>query len=470
MNCLHPFKRKYKDPLTGEMKEVLVPCGHCLNCLHSYQDMWSIRLSETAKYYKQMIYDTLTVRPEAMLVKIDFTKPTKDGFLYGTTEKFRHWKVDVMTKKFKSFQRYYPHISKESYEILKKNHFKVFHLPKDVAQRWMKRGREYYTRDMGHRPNMSYFLVQEYGPQTSRPHFHILVFGLDYWEYMHYWGNPWREEFGWTKPVYKQYTAQTKKDYNCIVRYVSKYVSKGVFESPLVQDNLQLKPYRLISKGIGEGYLAKDFFAPFRNPELTKWMEYHKPSEETYKLTCERLEKEGKIEKLHKYIEYYNECKDNVSYALTNKNAVENGFEDSTHYIDVSSITPEVLEKIQIYYDENGFPHALPQYYKNKLFRKNNEKNIYQLEIQTLLQQSARLHDNQVIQQEALALGIVIPDEWLDQDSSDWKLSPSQAFMVSYNHLVRQRNKAKIIAERRYTRLTNIYNRGKMNLSNPACQ
>ena len=92
MNCLHPFKRRYKDPLTGEMKEVLCPCGKCINCLHSYQDMWSIRLSETAKYYKQMIYDTLTVRPDAMLVKIDFTKPTKDGFLYGTTEKFRHFK------------------------------------------------------------------------------------------------------------------------------------------------------------------------------------------------------------------------------------------------------------------------------------------------------------------------------------------------------------------------------------------
>lgn len=41
--------------------------------------------------------------------------------------------------------------------------------------------------------------------------------------------------------------------------------------------------------------------------------------------------------------------------------------------------------------------------------------------------------------------------------------------MVNYNHLVKQRAKAQTIAERRYTRLKNIYNRGKMNLANPAC-
>lgn len=82
-----------------------------------------------------MIYDTLTVRPEAMHVRIDFTKPTEDGTLYGTTEKFRHWKVDAMRKKFSSFKRYYPNISYESYKLLRKNDFKVFDLPKEVAQK-----------------------------------------------------------------------------------------------------------------------------------------------------------------------------------------------------------------------------------------------------------------------------------------------------------------------------------------------
>lgn len=470
MKCLHPFTRKYKDALTGEMKECLCPCGHCINCLHAYQDMWSIRLGEAAKYYKSMVYDTYTIRPDKMIVKIDFTKPTKSGTLYGSTETYRQWKVNAFMKSYDSFKRYYPHISFDSWKILKKTGFKVYHYPKEEVQKWFKRGREEYYRAKGYRPDITYFLSQEYGPETSRPHFHILFFGITYADYMTYWGNPWRDNIGWTKPVFKCYGADTVKDFNNMVRYVSKYVSKGVFESPFVLDGLQEKPYKLISKGIGAGYLLKDFFTPFKNPEFIKWMDFHKPSDQQYYKKLGQLEEEGDMEKIKEYKKYFKKCSTNIAYALANKEYLKDtGEVDNNMYIDLSSITPEVLKKIQIYYDSNGYPHALPQYYKNKLFRKNNEKNIYQLEIQNLLEQSARLHDNQVIQREALDLGVVIPDDWLTEDSFSWKLSPSTLFMVQYNHLVKQRSQAQTRAERLYARLKNTYNRGKMNLQNPAC-
>lgn len=249
MNCLHPFTRKYQDAVTGEWKECTCPCGKCINCLHAYQDMWTIRLNEAAKEFKCMIYDTLTVRPTAMSVYRDYTKPDMrlsdrypEGTLYGTTDRYALWKVNAIKKHYKAAQRYYPTMSKESYELLKKNNFKVPIIDKTEVQKWIKRGRQFYKRDKGHDAHMAYFLVQEYGPQTSRQHFHILIFGLNYSDYMHYWGNAWREQFGWTKPVYKEYNASTVKDYNCMVRYVSKYVSKGVFESPWVKDNIAPGP------------------------------------------------------------------------------------------------------------------------------------------------------------------------------------------------------------------------------------
>lgn len=469
MACLHPKTHRYKDALTGEWKTVLIPCGNCINCRHAFQDMWSIRLQESAKFYKQMIYDTLTIRPEAMPVKVDFTVPTKDGFLYGTTEKFRHWKVEAFKKKWSSFHRYFPRYSKDTYYLLKKTDFKVYEFPKSEFQKWMKRGRIAFEREQGYTPDIQYFLCQEYGPQTSRPHYHVLIFGLGYSQYMKYWGNPWKNDYGWTKPTYHFYTPYNQKDFQCIVRYCAKYCSKGIFDSPLVKDGLQSKPYRLISKGIGQGLLAEDYFKIFRDQKFTKWMEIHKPSEETYKLTCEKLEKEGKMEELSKYKQYYTQCCLDVESALASKSAISQGFDsDKDKYIDLSGITEDDVRHLQVYYDKNGYPHALPAYYKNKLFRNGKEKNIYQLEIQTLLEQAALLHDNQVIQREALADGILIPDEWLTQDPHTWKLPACTLFMVLNNHLIEQRREAQTVAEGRYIKMKNLYNRSKMNIDAPA--
>ena len=230
MNCLHPRKKKIVDAMTGEVREIIYPCGHCINCLHAEQDMWSIRLNETAKEYKQMIYDTLTLRPSAVKVKIDFTKPTKNNTLYGSTLKYSSSKVRMIFSSWKNFHRYYPNYSFDTYSMLKKTRGVVYEFPVDEVQKWIKRGREQYKRDTGVRKDIAYFLVQEYGPTTSRPHFHIVMFGINYLDYEKYFGHPWNKDFGFTKPVWKRYTPWEQKDYNNIVRYVAKYITKGDFE------------------------------------------------------------------------------------------------------------------------------------------------------------------------------------------------------------------------------------------------
>lgn len=39
-----------------------------------------------------------------------------------------------MRKHYRSFKRYYPNYSYETYKLLRKNDFKVYDLPKEVAQ------------------------------------------------------------------------------------------------------------------------------------------------------------------------------------------------------------------------------------------------------------------------------------------------------------------------------------------------
>lgn len=352
--------------------------------------------------------------------------------------------------------------------MLKKNGFRVPYIPKDVIQNWVKRGRERMRRE-GLSTDFKYFVVQEYGPKTNRTHFHVLFFGIPYEHYMLYFGTPWRIEMGWTKPVYNVYGEYCRKDFKCMTLYVSKYVMKGDFANSWEKEGILPRPYRLISKGIGEGYLNKDFFNEFKKPERTKWLEYHCPSEKSYQNKVKELFDCGRFEKMEEYKRYYSACRKNVDEVLSNKLYNENTNSHEKEFLDLS-ISTALLERALTYYDEGGYPHKLPIYYINKLFRKYNEKTIYQSEIQAILSARARLYDNKAVQEEVRVLGIVIPDQWLDSDRSTWKLSASDRFMVEHVHTVATRSKAETLAERRKTRLTNFYNRSKYRKDAPALE
>lgn len=465
VNCLNPFKRKYFDAITGEAKEVLCPCGKCINCLHDYQDMWCIRLSETAKFYKQMVFDTLTIRPDNVQVIADFNIPTKDNTLYGSTERFAHWKVNSFKKKFSSFHRYWPAYSKSVWLLLRKNGFKVYDFPKEEVQKWLKRGRIRYYRDKGKNADISYFLVKEYGPSTSRPHFHLLMFGLSFADYQKYFGLPWSDSFGFNKPVHKYYTPFNQDEYCSIVRYVSKYCSKGCFESPFVLAGLQPRPYRLISKGIGVNYLSNDKFKVFSSVDFTRFLSYSVPSKEVFERNLQLLLDAGRVQDAEQFRKDYEEKRALVDSVLRCRGLTSSLFS----YLDLSTLTDEQIKSLQIYYDSKGFPHKLPHYYLTKLFSNGKaEKNILQFEISNVLQQSALVHDNQNIQRVALGLGIVIPDCWLETDSSDWELLPGTLFMVLNEHLLQQKRKAYSLAERRKIRLNNFYTRSSLNKGAPA--
>lgn len=444
MNCLHPRSKTIVDSLTGERKTIVFPCGHCVNCQATFQDGWVIRLLETAKKYKAFVYDTLTIRPDAMSYDLLPTSP-------------HSW------SDFNAFRKIYPRCSKESYRLLQKNQFNVPIFPKKELQNWFKRGRERYKRFYGKRCDCCYFMVQEHGPRTSRPHFHILVFGLPFADYMKFFGQPWRVDFGWTKPSYILYSPESLKDNNCVVRYVAKYIVKDShYFSPLVRDGFQEPPYRLISKGIGEGYLNDSRFDVFKSEEFNKWKSVGCPSDQQAHVKLLGLRPRGVLAQFN-YRRYWASAKNNVRKALITK-------ESGNGYLDLSVLSEFNLDSICLYYDNKGCVHKLPDYYKNKLLKNtNNEKNILQLEVQDVLQSRSRLLTNKAIQKSALALGIFFPDSELTKPCEDWNLPVGALTMVLNFYDSNERAESSISAERRKIKLDNHYRRGKLNKS-PALQ
>lgn len=135
MPCYHPLVanqiRKQK-PYFGTWKggkRMKLPCGQCIGCRRERCRQWAVRCLHEASLNDKNCFLTLTYDNEhlrsASLIKNDFVK-------------------------------------------------------------FMKRLREQHFRDTGERKKIRYFMCGEYGEQTSRPHFHAIVFNYDFADKQHF--------------------------------------------------------------------------------------------------------------------------------------------------------------------------------------------------------------------------------------------------------------------------------------------
>lgn len=183
---------------------VTVGCGKCDDCKRRYQNDWSIRLANECDCWENVWFITLTYRDECV-----------------------PYVVDKLTG--------------EVHNSVCKEH----------VQRWLKKFRINYLRLHGEIVHLKYWLTSEYGPRTLRPHYHMLIFGLDYYEVMDLC-NLWLEDYGYY--VCKKVDKSRGSSF-AVSRYVSKYCSKGSFENPFVAKKLVKPTFHLISKGIGYKYV-----------------------------------------------------------------------------------------------------------------------------------------------------------------------------------------------------------------------
>lgn len=381
------------DAYSRERKCVHFGCGKCPSCLKNLQDAWCIRVQETAKAFDGFIYDTLTFSP-ASLPLLDRNDILCDPDYIITPA------VDMLLKRYDGFVPYFP---------------------RDIVSKWIHRGRNAYYSVYKKRLKLKYLICMEYGPKWSRPHAHLVMFGIEAKDYYRFFARPWKDTFGFSYYKYIERSVNTRKDIECISRYISKYISKGVFESPLVKCGLAPKPWRLASHGIGKEYIENKRFDIARTSEA-KYLQSISP-----------------IKKIH-----------NVW--------------DGQHYVyKVHSSVPTVIHKpldkcfietFSLYRDAKGFPHALPRYYKDVIL--GRQPNLLKYEVQNLISKDAEQRRNSEISRIAASF-VSRQSRDLCSQADQISLPASAVVLATYIYLAQQQNKAHLECERNQIKLKNHY-------------
>lgn len=250
--CLNPIHRSYVNYL-GYRRSVACPCGKCLECVRQYQNDWSFRLSAEACEWKHLYFVTLTYDNDNLplykvddLSKIDKVNTHLKRFVQSSEQR-------VKFARNTSNEHIWHVIGANG--VYADSACDVPCVVVEHLQLYIKRVREDLRRKYGEKGLIKFFACSEYGPQTFRPHYHLLIFshlpvGLvlpiinDKWNY----GNVKSKEI--------IYDHNINGDVQSVSGYVSKYVCKpSLFESPWVTYGCVPKCFRLMSKGIGLHYI-----------------------------------------------------------------------------------------------------------------------------------------------------------------------------------------------------------------------
>ena len=185
MSCLRPIAIQLEGR-EGDIRFVTVPCGKCANCLKRKQSEWLFRLEIEQKLCFSSFFITLTYSDAHLPLK-------------GVQ------KLD--------------------------------------CQNFLKRYRKLYTDDDN---KIKYFLVSEYGSQTSRPHYHLILFHNTYIDI--------REECNRVYSCWKKGEIKIGSVDIASLSYVTKYCLKPSFDK---NGFFREKTFALMSRrpAIGLDYL-----------------------------------------------------------------------------------------------------------------------------------------------------------------------------------------------------------------------
>lgn len=193
MKCTSPTWLK-------EMK-MYVPCGWCKNCLMQRKSEWAMRMQHELLYWKNASFITLTYDDQNL--------PMSEKNIYWPTLR----KTDLQ----KSIKR----IRKEIY-------------PKKIK----------------------YYMCGEYGPKTQRPHYHGIIYGLDYIKDVEVIIRNW-DMCDWNEERIEKSIQSVNYD---ACSYVAEYVLKKINDrddeeyGPTGRE----KPFRIQSNGLGKQFAIEE--------------------------------------------------------------------------------------------------------------------------------------------------------------------------------------------------------------------
>lgn len=218
---------KYED-LMYNPKVMLIPCGQCIGCRIRQREDWTTRIELEARDYpkEQVWFITLTYDDEHV-----------PGMIVKTGEIMR--KVQYTWKPGEK--------RPDSVQIL---------LYEDI-QKFLKRLRKAY------RGKLRYFVAGEYGEQTARPHYHMILYGwkptdLENLYKIHHNGYYTSK---WLANLWGMGQIQIAQAVPETYRYVAGYVTKKMYEIDGKKANEyyelgQTKPFACMSlrPGLGDNY------------------------------------------------------------------------------------------------------------------------------------------------------------------------------------------------------------------------
>lgn len=218
---------KYED-LMYNPKVMLIPCGQCIGCRIRQREDWTTRIELEARDYP---------KEEVWFITLTYDDDHVPGMIVKTGEIMR--KVQYTWKAGEKLP--------SSVQIL---------LYEDI-QKFLKRLRKAY------RGKLRYFVAGEYGEQTARPHYHMILYGwkptdLENLYKIHhngYYTSKWLTDlWGMGQIQIAQAVPET-------YRYVAGYVTKKMYEIDGKKANAyyeigQTKPFACMSlkPGLGDHY------------------------------------------------------------------------------------------------------------------------------------------------------------------------------------------------------------------------
>lgn len=215
MACYNPIHLKNKPSVKSAKTHYNVPCGKCNGCKKAKKLEWCVRMEQELKHAYSSYFITLTYRPEDIPLLVD----TETGELFETLDK-------------SDLQKFIQRLQKRN----------LYHYAREhgITQKEA-------TRVM---PTFKHFSCGEYGTQTQRPHYHMVVFNL----------NPFlantlnRETAKETKDdIWKKGIVECVPTQHGKISYVTKYLLDEE-DVPKYAD----EPFKMMSPNIGIQYLTKE--------------------------------------------------------------------------------------------------------------------------------------------------------------------------------------------------------------------
>lgn len=397
--CLAQITKRMPD---GRVRSF--PCGKCLECVKKYQNQWSMRLAEEYKDWKYCYFLTLTYSNE----QLSYIPLKFDTFEYKEIDKIALYGsyqghvnriydeelgqyidlLDVDATAEDRFLYVYNSLSKLQNKHVNRlrqrkdteyvNYLIADNLAEDIKvpivsradiQLWLKRVRMAYKRAKNKNMLFKYFLCSEYGPNTFRPHYHMMIFAddLTLYDIQEYFISKWEDTYGrvdWKKRAIDgaQHVAE----------YVSKYCLKpAVFENPYAVAGLIPRTFRMMSHGIGVTYkenLIREI------EELKKEVPVYLPQVE-WAFSIDEFETKDDLKLINEVFDY------DFTQTLIDLPDSRNKFEKKSMEEKIpyfkelchnrpQVVNPEFIEALyeKLRYFRDGFFYGMPRYWKDAVF------------------------------------------------------------------------------------------------------